>query len=73
MFEHRRDRPLDAVAQTLALSGEIDEGGNGLRAVLTHAISSAASLDILPADRLCRGLEVWARQASNVVDFQGFP
>ncbi len=73
MFEHRRDRPLDAVAQPLALRGEVDEGGNGLRAVLTHAISSAASLGILPADRPCRGLEVWARQAANLVDFRGFP
>src|SRR5262245_5691320 len=73
VLEHRRDHPLDAVAQPLALRGEVDEGGNGLRAVLTHAIYSAASLGILSVERLCRGLEVWARQASNLVDFQGFP
>ena len=59
MFEHRRDRPLDAVAQPLALRGEVDEGGNGLRAVLTHAISGAAPLSILAAEWACRGLEAW--------------
>src|SRR4029434_423895 len=61
MFEHRRNGPLDAVAQPLALRGEVDEGGNGLRAVLTHAISSAASLDILSVERPCRGLGSRAR------------
>jgi hypothetical protein len=55
MVEHRQHRLVEAVAQKLALRREVDEGGNGLLAVLTHAISNEALRRILAAERAVSG------------------
>ncbi len=50
VVENRGNRLFDAVAQALALRGKVDEGGNGLRPVVAHAISPAPPWRILAAE-----------------------
>jgi hypothetical protein len=58
MLQHGGHRLCEAVAHPLPLRREVDEGGNGLRAVFTHAISTCRPRRILAAERAMPGIEV---------------